>query len=98
MTQFEYTNWCTDMDAAPKGKTVTERVTTKYGVKTIDVFHQDDVLLMSECKKVIKSYWLPKENRWAGFSEKSRPLAWQAWPEWSKRIAADVMAAREETK
>jgi len=95
MSKFDYTNWRTDMDAAPKGKTVRQVVPTTKGDRELDEFVPDLVILMSECGKVIKSYWLPKENRWAGFSEKSRPLAWQPWPEWSERVADDVRFERE---
>lgn len=89
MNGFIYTNWNLDMSSAPKGKTVTKQVlfadknsASGQSLKSFDEFVPDLVILASECKKVIKSYWLPDENRWAGFSEKSRPVAWQPWPEW----------------
>lgn len=90
------TNWNTDMDLAPKGKMVkVDRiVASTKAVRVTEEWHADYVILMSECRKVIKSYWLPDENRWAGFSEKSRPLAWMDWPEWSEEIAAHALELR----
>jgi hypothetical protein len=95
MTSVTYSNWETDMTRAPKGKVVTRTVTTKDGQREFQSYEPDFVILMSECRKVIKSYWLPKEGRWAGFSEHSRPLAWQAWPEWNEGIAAHALELRE---
>lgn len=104
MSEITYSNWNTDMDRAPKGKVVlVSRLVNDRdsasgkSLKTIEEWHADYVILMSECRKVIKSYWLPKEGRWAGFSEHSRPLAWQAWPEWDEGIAAHALELREPT-
>lgn len=93
--------WDVNMDCAPKGKMVTVKrlITDKNSasgksLKIFEEFEPDHVILMSECRKVIKSYWLPEENRWAGFSEKSRPLAWQVWPEWDEGVAAHALELR----
>jgi len=101
MTTVTYTNWNTDMDHAPKGKMVmAERLVfdrssaSGKSLKTVEEYQTDHVILMSECGKVIKSYWLPKENRWAGFKAGERPLAWQAWPEWNEGIAAHARQLR----
>lgn len=87
-------HWNTDMSLAPKGKMVTQNVTTKDGARTFEAFEPDHVILMSECRKVIKSYWLPKEKRWAGFSATERPLAWQPWPEWDEHTAEHALQFR----
>ena len=102
MTTVTYSNWNTEMDRAPKGKMVmvSRLVNDKdsasgKSLKSFEEWQADYVILMSECRKVIKSYWLPDEQRWAGFSVTSRPLAWMDWPTWSEEIAAHAMDLRE---
>lgn len=82
-----YGNWDFDISRAPKGKTVvTMRLVTDkdsasgQSLRSVEAFEADDVILASKCGKVIKSYWLPKENRWAGFKAGEEIRAWQAWP------------------
>ncbi|MEN3145724.1 hypothetical protein ABCW43_00255 [Neorhizobium sp. IRAMC:178] len=82
-----YGNWDFDISRAPKGKTVSHQrlvpgkeAGDECSARTFEVFEADDVILASKCGKVIKSYWLPKENRWAGFKAGEEIRAWQAWP------------------
>lgn len=90
------TEWNTDMDRAPKGKMVkVDRiVASTKAVRVYEEFQPDYVIIMSECRKVIKSYWLPDEARWAGFSKTEQPLAWMDWPKWSDEIAAHALELR----
>lgn len=73
--------WNFDMDAAPKGKTETIRV--PWNKKTVErkVFTPHWVLTATPtCGKVIMSHWLPKENRWNGYTKENPPLAWMEKP------------------
>ena len=81
------TEWNENISEAPVGKevTVTRLVPDKNSasgrsVKDLQEYQRDDVILASKCGKVIKSYWLPDEKRWAGFNAGEQPVAWMAWP------------------
>jgi hypothetical protein len=38
------------------------------------------IILETKCGKVIKTNYLPKEDRWAGLAKGEQPVAWQEWP------------------
>ncbi|MBX5089375.1 hypothetical protein HJB60_09345 [Rhizobium lentis] len=73
-------NWNTDLNGIPCGSMVTRTVTTKDGIKKYDDFQPDFVILASKCGKVIKSYWIRDERRFAGFKQGEQPVAWMRWP------------------
>jgi hypothetical protein len=79
--------WNFNIEDAPKSRTVQVQRLVKSKdsasgevLKIVDEYVRDDVILESKCGKVIKSYWIPKENRWAGFAQGEAPVAWQEWP------------------
>jgi hypothetical protein len=74
-------SWNQDLSSAPRGKSVTRHVTHKDGKTPYEAFIEEPVILTTKCGKVIRSYWLPKEDRWAGLSKGEMPIAWQPWPD-----------------
>lgn len=40
-----------------------------------------DLILASKCGKVIKTYWIADENRFAGFQPGEEIVGWMPWPE-----------------
>jgi hypothetical protein len=73
-------NWNTNINGIPCGSQVKRSVQTKDGVKQYDDFQRDDVILATRCGKVIKSYWIPDEKRFAGLANGEQPVAWVPWP------------------
>jgi hypothetical protein len=73
-------NWNHELTGIPCGSHPLRTVQTKDGVKTYEEFQRDDVILASKCGKVIKSYWIPDEKRFAGFKKGEEPIAWMHWP------------------
>lgn len=94
--------WNHDMSAAPKGQTVQRMVTTTQGDKSYEAFEPDYVILASKCGKVGKSYWLPMEDRWAGFQPGEEVRAWMPWPthpdQESPRKAAEADSERNRAR
>lgn len=81
-------SWNPDISEAPLGRTVQIQRLVKdknsasgQSLKFVDEFVRDDVILASKCGKVIKSYWIPDEHRFAGFSQGEAPTAWMPWPQ-----------------
>lgn len=78
--------WNHDISQAPRGKTVkaTRLVKdTKTGDKVPLAYeeHQADiVILATKCDRAIRSYWIEKEQRWAGLAPNEQPEAWMDWP------------------
>lgn len=72
--------WNRDITQAPKGQIVKRSVVTTKGDKSYDSFEPDYVILASKCGKVGKSYWLPMEDRWAGYQKGEEVTAWMPWP------------------
>lgn len=72
--------WNFDMEAAPRGKTVTVTRAIKGEPRQVEEYVRNDVILASKCGKVTKSYWIPDENRWAGFQPGEEVRAWLEWP------------------
>lgn len=92
-------NWNFNLDEAPKGKIVAvQRLVVDKdsasgkSLRTVEEYQADIVILASQCRKVIRSYWLPEEARWAGFKAGENPVAWQSWPEWPERMIAESEA------
>ena len=73
--------WNFDVSEAPKGRTVERAVTTEKGKVPYEAFEHDHVILASKCGKVMRSYWIPDENRWCMLSKHEAPVAWMHWPE-----------------
>jgi len=81
-------NWNMNISEAPIGREVTKTVlvadkksASGKSVRDFQEHQKDDVILASKCGKVIKSYWIPAEKRWAGFQPGEHIVAWMAWPE-----------------
>jgi hypothetical protein len=72
--------WNDNLDGIPLGSSPLKTVLTKDGPKTYESFERDDVILATKCGKVIKSYWLPNEERFAGLAKGELPTAWTPWP------------------
>ncbi|ANK73754.1 hypothetical protein FA04_14665 [Ensifer adhaerens] len=72
--------WNFNLTGMPLGSMVDRTVKTKDGIKQYEEFQPDIVILASKCGKVIRSYWLPDEKRWAGFKGGEEPVAWMRWP------------------
>ena len=80
--------WSFDISTAPRGKTVTttrlvndKNSASGKSVKDFEEFREEPVILATKCGKVVRSYWMQKEGRWAGFATGEQPLAWMPWPE-----------------
>lgn len=92
-------NWDFNIAGAPRGhkvqvaRTVKDKTITS-GEKTIILTEdrRDEIILESKCGKVIKSYWIADEARWAGFAEGEQPVAWQPWPKASGGVPATKVA------
>lgn len=77
--------WSRDISGAPRGRNITVMRTArgKEGVTRVPMkeFEPESVWLATKCGKVLKSHWIPEteknEGRWAGFSTKEQPVAWQ---------------------
>lgn len=74
-------NWNAEINEMPLGGMVERSVQTKDGVRKYDEYVSENVIVASKCGKVIKSYWLPKEQRWAGLANGEQPIAWMRWPD-----------------
>jgi len=76
--------WNFDINAAPRGQTITS--TRKVGKNTNEItdFVPDHVWLATKCGKVIHSRWIPQSGktpgRWSGLATTGeQPLAWQPY-------------------
>lgn len=75
-------SWSRDMDAAPRGKTVTITETDKDGkARERQEFRRDHVILATKCGKVTRSYWILDEQRWCMLANGEAPVAWMPWPD-----------------
>jgi hypothetical protein len=91
--------WNHDMTACPLGKevTATRLVADKNSasgktVRDFKEYQRDDVILASKCGKVIKSYWIPDEKRFAGFQPDEEIVAWMAWPSHPGTVSQEAAA------
>ena len=84
-------NWNRDMATAPKGEmeTTTRTVKGKDGPiqKEYKEHRPAPIWLLTKCKKVIQTYWVPNRSQWAGLATGEDPVAWQPFvkpevPEW----------------
>jgi hypothetical protein len=99
-------SWNFDINAAPRGKTVQvtkkKRVETDASVdttfRTTYEHQRENVILATKCGKVIKTYWIPGESRWAGLANGEQPNAWMAWPTHPFAAASQGEAAAPEPK
>lgn len=80
-------DWNTDIAAAPRGRTaqIQRLITDKnsasgQSLRVVNEFIRDDVILNTKCAKVLRSYWIPDEQRWVGLAKGEEPIAWQHWP------------------
>lgn len=73
-------DWDFNLTGMPLGSMVPKTVTTKDVVRKYDEWEPDAVILATKCGKVIKTYWLPKEKRWAGLASGEHPIAYMRWP------------------
>lgn len=75
--------WSTDFTDCPRGvEETTIRVVKVNGVeqqRTYKEFKPAHVWTASKCGKVILSYWIPDQNRWCGYTEKTLPVAWHPY-------------------
>lgn len=76
--------WNFDISQAPRGRMVDQEVKNaaqcKAGITTVRVYEPDIILAASKCGKVMKSYFIPKENRWCMFASGELPIAWMPYP------------------
>lgn len=86
-------NWNFDMASAPR-ETPTQRRATLKGGKAItyDATEYTPVILATKCGKVIRSYWIEKESRWAGLAKGEQPVSWTAWPSHPGSPSAEAAA------
>ena len=73
--------WDFDMNAAPRGRMWTVVAIKDGDLKERQEFRHDHVILASKCGKVMRSYWIPDEQRWCMFSKHEEPVAWMLWPD-----------------
>lgn len=73
--------WSFDISQAPRGKNVTTVHQRPKGDFAVTKFVPDSVILATKCRKVLKSHWLPDEERWVMLAKGEEPVAWMAWPE-----------------
>lgn len=74
-------SWNHDMSKAPRGRYVIQNRKAGKGAADVRVFEPQPILAASKCGKVGKSWYLPDEKRWVGFTKDGGPIAWQPWPE-----------------
>lgn len=74
-------SWSFDISQAPLGRMVVHRHATKDGWTLSERFAPDSVILATKCGKVLKSHWLPLEERWVMLAKGEEPVAWMAWPD-----------------
>ena len=76
-------NWNYNMDECPKSYFVEKKKTNRLGVESTykEVVPIRVILCSADCGAVTVSRWLPKEERWNGFSKGRAPLAWMPFPE-----------------
>lgn len=74
--------WNNDIDSAPREAKIKRQAILKGGkTVTYDATEYTPVILASACGRVIRSYWIESEQRWAGFKKGEQPVAWISWPE-----------------
>lgn len=96
--------WSSDIEAAPRGETVT-KVTTftrdgKQQQRTLEEFVPTRILALSRCGKVISSHWIPPRytqseavldgDRWHGFNRGAPPVMWALWPNGEALLAGTL--------
>jgi hypothetical protein len=73
--------WSPDMSLAPAGTEISKTVNTSKGSHTVTEFVPSHVWLALSGGTVIKSYWIPQTDkyagRWHGCGTKEVPIAWQ---------------------
>jgi len=82
--------WNFNMKDAPKSTTIPRTVNTTKGLRSYNELQHEYLIVETKCGKVLKSYWIPDENRWAGLATGESPVAWQAWPKPSAAMAEAV--------
>ena len=75
------TNWCYDINLAPKGhyKTLT-RTLNGQEVETQVHVQEPFFAAGSDGELVTISKWIVKEERWSMFTKDCPPIAWAPWP------------------
>jgi len=74
-------DWNFDISQAPLSHFKEQKRTDKKGKSSVSkIFIEKVIITASKCGKVIRSYWLPKEKRWAGYTPEGPPIAWQLYP------------------
>lgn len=77
-------SWNFDISQAPRGEMVVFDSGRKdrFGEPILhERFQAAHVILATKCRKVLKSHWLPDEERWVMLAKGEEPVAWMAWPE-----------------
>jgi hypothetical protein len=81
--------WNHNIKAAPHSKSQRRVISTTKGERAYNEIQHEYLILETKCGKVLKSYWIPDEERWAGLATGEEPIAWQEWPKPSRaQIAA----------
>lgn len=94
-------DWSTDIRAIPKGKWVNENRPITSGKKkgeltTVKVWHSDKLWMTCAPEGtplVTKTYWVPTENRWCGFTKNCDPkiIAWADYREINRKELNEAM-------
>ena len=75
-------SWNFDISTAPRETPTKRHGTTNTGKAiTYDASEYTPLILATKCGKVTRSYWIEKEQRWAGLSKGEKPVAWMPWPD-----------------
>ena len=88
--------WNRNIDAAPRGKTVTITETDKDGkLKDREEFRHESVWLWTSCGKKMQSRWLPPsrftpKGRWEGLATTEQPVAWHPFFTPADPVSASV--------
>ena len=81
-------SWNRDITQAPLGKTAPVERLTKAAdgnvkMTAIDTFAPDWLWLATDCGKVLKSHWIPgddkRKGRWLNLATGEQPVAWQPY-------------------
>ena len=81
--------WIFDINAAPKGHSVTVTREVKGKLVTSERHVSVQIIAAGNGGVVTLSRWLPGEQRWSMFTKATPPLAWQPWPDHPHAEAAE---------
>ena len=92
--------WNTDIESIPQGGYVERTREVKGKEVTVDVWQPDKLWVIAEGnfvgtkepRIVMRTYWMPGENRWCGFCEdEANILAWMPYRDREKHELPPTM-------